>query len=104
MRQIEKNIVGAFIRGENARMDNTESKNGALFLHGNPIAMLGDNDKLYISNAGWQTRTTQSRLNAVLTLANKYTRVYTRNHKMRIDSGENDIVTMNNSDWYLVTE
>ena len=38
MRQIEKDIVGAFIRGEDARKDNTESAGGTLYLHGNAIA------------------------------------------------------------------
>lgn len=100
MRQIEKDIVGAFVRGEDARKDNTESRGGTLYLHGNEIAMR-EGGRLFISNAGWETRTTQSRLNAVLTLADKWSRVYTRKGSMRLDRGEGDVVEMS-SDWYLV--
>jgi len=100
MRQIEKQVVGAFVRGEDARKDNTVSEGGTLYLHGNAIAMR-EGDKLFISHAGWQTRTTQSRLNAVLTLADKWSRVYTRKGFMQLDRGESDVVEMSR-DWYLV--
>ena len=100
MRQIEKDVVGAFVRGKDARRDNTVSEGGTLYLHGNAIAMR-EGGRLFMSNAGWHTRTTQSRLNAVLTLADKWSRVYTRKGFMRLDRGEGDVVEMSR-DWYLV--
>ena len=87
MRKIEKEIVGAFIRGETKSMANTESvfnhatRSLDLLLHGNRIATMSNQDgvkKLWVSNAGWPTRTTQSRLNALLTLAKVPARVYTK--------------------------
>lgn len=99
MRQIEKDIVGAFIRGEDARKDNTESAGGTLYLHGNAIAKHFDGIIL-VSNAGWETRTTQSRLNAVLQLAGKEARVYTEDWVMHIERNGNAEVMFAN--WYAV--
>ena len=101
MRQIEKDVVGAFVRGEYARKDNTESVGGHLYLHGNEIAYRDDAGNIEISNAGWHTPTTRSRLNAVLTLADKWSRVYTSKGSMRLDRGEGDVLEMSR-DWYLV--
>ena len=100
MRQIEKDVVGAFVRGEDARKDNTVSEGGALYLHGNKIAQVYG-DSYLISNAGWETRTTQSRLNALLTLADKRNaRVFTKDWGMYIERNGNT-ETMYNQ-WYAV--
>ncbi len=100
MRQIEKDVVGAFVRGEDARKDNTESKGGTLYLHGNAIAKWEDG-ALMISNARWETRTTQSRLNALLTLADKRNaRVFTKDWVMHIERNGNAEVMFAN--WYAV--
>tara|TARA_R100001224_G_scaffold67550_2_gene40794 strand:- start:275 stop:577 length:303 start_codon:yes stop_codon:yes gene_type:complete len=100
MRQIEKDIVGAFVRGEDARKDNTVSEGGALYLHGNKIAQVYG-DSYLISNAGWETRTTQSRLNALLTLADKRNaRVFTKDWGMYIERNGNTETMYN--EWYAV--
>ena len=100
MRQIEKDIVGAFVRGEEARRDNTESRGGTLYLHGNEIAKVYG-DSYLISNAGWETRTTQSRLNALLTLADKRNaRVFTKDWSMHIERNGN-VEPMYN-EWYAI--
>ncbi len=99
MRQIEKDVVGAFVRGEDARKDNTESKGGTLYLHGNAIAKWEDG-ALMISNARWETRTTQSRLNAVLQLAERDARVFTRDWSMNIERNGNAEPMYN--EWYAV--
>ena len=87
MRKIEKEVIGAFVKGETKAMGNTMSTRDPvthdlnLLLHGNRIAVMSNRDgvkKLWVSNAGWPTRTTQSRLNALLTLAKVPARVYTR--------------------------
>lgn len=99
MRQIEKDVVGAFVRGEDARRDNTVSEGGTLYLHGNAIAKWEDGD-LMISNARWETRTTQSRLNAVLKLADRDARVFTRDWSMNIERNGNTEVMFDG--WYTV--
>ena len=100
MRQIEKDVVGAFVRGEDARKDNTESKGGTLYLNGNEIAKVYG-DSYLISNAGWETRTTQSRLNALLTLADKRNaRVFTKDWAMHIERNGNAEPMYN--EWYAV--
>jgi len=100
MRQIEKDVVGAFVRGEYARKDNTESVGGHLYLHGNEIAYRDDAGNIEITHAGWQTRTTQSRLNAVLQLADKEARVYTKDWSMHIERNGNKEAM--SSSWYAV--
>lgn len=85
MRQIEKDIVGAFVRGDDARKDNTESVGGHLYLHGNEIAYRDDAGNIEISHAGWHSRTTRSRLNAVLQLAEKNARVFIKDWTMHIE-------------------
>lgn len=99
MRQIEKQVVGAFVRGEDARRDNTVSEGGTLYLHGNAIAKWEDGD-LMISNARWETRTTQSRLNAVLKLAERDAKVFTRDWSMNIERNGNTEVMFDG--WYTV--
>lgn len=100
MRQIEKDIVGAFVRGEEARKDNTESKGGTLYLHGNAIAKHFDG-AILLSNSGWQTPTTRSRLNAVLTLADKRNaRVFIKDWTMHIERNGNAEVMYDG--WYAV--
>ena len=85
MRQIEKQVVGAFVRGEYARKDNTESAGGHLYLHGNEIAYRDDAGNIEITHAGWHSRTTRSRLNAVLQLAEKKARVFIKDWTMHIE-------------------
>ena len=68
MRQIEKLMLQAINTKQNFKLSNTEVKNikGSIFvtLHGNLIYARIDN-KDYYSNAGWNTRTTASRLRAL---------------------------------------
>ena len=68
MRQIEKMMVLAVANKENFRRSNTEVRvinNGVfVFLHGNLIFAKIDGINYY-SNAGWNTRTTASRLRAL---------------------------------------
>ena len=68
MRQIEKMMLQAVTNKQNFKCSNTEVRtiNGAVFvaLHGNLI-FASINNKKYYSNAGWNTRTTASRLRAL---------------------------------------
>ena len=68
MRQIERQMNEAILNGKDFRKDNAEviniRGNAFVYLHGNHIATVGDT--LDICDAGWQTVTTKSRLNALL--------------------------------------
>lgn len=68
MREIEKKMIQAVSKKENFRLSNTEVRviNNCIFvaLHGNLIFARIEN-KNYFSNAGWNTRTTASRLRAL---------------------------------------
>ena len=68
MRKIEEQMNEAILNRKDFRKDNTEvitiSDCSFVYLHGNHIATVGKT--LDICDAGWQTVTTKSRLNALL--------------------------------------
>ena len=68
MRKIEQQMNEAILNRQDFRKDNTEvitiSDCSFVYLHGNHIATVGKT--LDICDAGWQTVTTKSRLNALL--------------------------------------
>jgi len=64
MRKITEEIVRAFRRGENRTIGNSRSNNGSLYLFGNRIAAWRDGE-LWITNAGWTSKTTKERLNGL---------------------------------------
>ena len=70
MRKIETQMNHAILNNENWSKDNTavtydpETNNSKVFLHGNLIAVVGD-DHVEIMDGGWQTTTTKSRINAI---------------------------------------
>jgi len=70
MRQIERDMLSAIKLGKCWRKDNTEvytnDNNASLvYLHGNHIATVTDNN-VRVFDGGWQTNTTKSRLNAII--------------------------------------
>jgi hypothetical protein len=71
MRVIEKKMIEAIRNRKDMSLDNTVVKHGeatsVVFLHKHPIAIFvwADNT-VAVSNCGWDTTTTKSRLNAVL--------------------------------------
>ena len=68
MRTITKNAVNCFYNKGNGNFSNTsvitEGNTTKMFLFCNLIAKL-ENDKLFITNAGWKSKTTKERLNAL---------------------------------------
>ena len=70
MRKIELEMNRAILNNENWQKDNTavtydpETNNSKVFLHGNLIAVVGD-DHVEILDGGYQSKTTKSRLNAI---------------------------------------
>ena len=71
MRKIEQQMNEAITNNENWQCDNTavaynpETNESTVFLHGNKIAIIGD-DFVQIFDGGYQSKTTKSRLNAIL--------------------------------------
>ena len=69
MRKIETLMNDAITKGKDWQLDNTmvATHNGVshVFLHGNKIAEVGDNF-VRLFDGGWQSNTTKSRLNAIL--------------------------------------
>ena len=70
MRKIEHQMVNAIMGGKNWSNGNTmvtidqETNTSSVYLHGNLIATVTDND-MTIYDGGWQSVTTKSRLNAL---------------------------------------
>jgi len=110
MRKIEKEVIGAFIKGDTKAIANTESavnpvtRDLDLLLHGNRIATMSNRDgvkKLWVSCGGYEkdgvpvpSRTTQSRLNALFSLLDMPERVYTKNHVQYLDSSRYGTVNL----------
>ncbi len=69
MRQITITMAEAFLRGEIKKVDNTMTDGSALYLFDNKIVEWRG-DELWITNCGWQTKTTMERLNGIGALAN----------------------------------
>ena len=71
MRKIEQQMNDAVANNKNWQSANTsvhfneENGESIVRLHGNKIAVIGDNF-LQIFDGGWQTNTTKSRLNALI--------------------------------------
>ena len=71
MRKIEREMNAAISNNQNWQKDNTEvtfdpeTNESKVYLHGNHIATIGD-DFVQIFDGGYQSNTTKSRLNAIL--------------------------------------
>lgn len=69
MRKIDKEAVFAFYQNKRLNMGNTiveiVDNKPHMYLHGNCIAKEDENGDLLINHCGWETSTTQSRLNAL---------------------------------------
>ncbi len=91
MRKIETQMNAALANSKNWQSGNTsvhfneENNTSVVRLHGNKIAVLGD-DFLEIFDGGWQTTTTKSRLNAIIN---------------RFCNGVTDGVYQRNFQWYV---
>jgi len=64
MRKVTQQTVAAFLAGKSLSVGNTSTDGSVLLLHGNKIAERRE-DGIYISLAGWNTRTTRERLNCL---------------------------------------
>jgi hypothetical protein len=68
-RKITKESVQKFLDGVPFKKSNMEvSREGTIYylkLHGNKIAALESDGKMWVSNAGWKSNTTKERLNGL---------------------------------------
>ena len=64
MRQITRDIVNAFQNSRSLTIDNSRTDGESLWLFGNKIAEIR-RDGLWITNAGWDSKTTKERLNGL---------------------------------------
>ena len=90
--------------GSNTRVSTNAEGSVEVFLHDNPIAFLNQYGKLFITDAGWQTVTTKSRLNAIINYFCDGTKtgVIQSNHEWYLyEAG--CISYMNPSQWYEVS-
>ena len=74
MRKVTETTVRAFLNGTKKKVGNTSTDGTRLMLHGNVIAKKV-NDKILITDAGWQSPTTKERLNGLLDILGK-TRIH----------------------------
>ena len=65
MRQITRKAVESLFAGMYYKQSNTEVRDKAIYLHGHNIAWLDVNGQLWISNCGYETKTTKERLNGL---------------------------------------
>ena len=114
MRKVEKEVIGAFIKGDSKTMGNTQSvfnhatRSLDLLLHGNRIATMSNRDgvkKLWVSCGGYEkevngrkvlapSRTTQSRLNALFRLLDMPEHVYTKGGIQYLDCSRHGTVNL----------
>ena len=72
MRKIERQMNAAIANNSDWKCSNTEvcydpeTNESTVYLHGNKIAEVGDN-YIRLFDGGWQSNTTKSRLNAIMT-------------------------------------
>ena len=94
MRKIERLMNDAITNERDWQLDNTMVSNqdgvSFVFLHGNCIAQIGDT-WLRIFDGGWQTNTTKSRLNAILTVHGTGERVFQKNFNWFVSTNKGDV-------------
>jgi len=85
MRKIEAAMNRAIVDGQNWHSANTrveyenDSRISKVYLHGNLIAEVGETF-VKLSDGGWRTSTTKSRLNAILRECGDNDSIYQKNH------------------------
>lgn len=85
MRKIEKEMIEAISNGKDYKTDNTsvcshlDDKTFRVYLHGHLIVEKQD-DELMIDDCGYQTKTTKSRLNCILSHYNLPT-IYSKKYQ-----------------------
>ena len=87
MRKETQKIMSAFLRGESASAQRTNTDGYSVWLHGNLIAERGKS-KLWFTLADWPTVTTRDRINGLLELSGSDYRVFQKNGTQFLTNGE----------------
>ena len=100
MRKVTELAVKAFFNKKAFSLSNTTvfiDRNGTVFmsLHSNIIAMLNTDGRLFISNAGWSTKTTKERLNGILEYCKK-NKIYIKNNNLCYKDNDKNIYLNDN--------
>ena len=100
MRQETQKIMSAFLRGEKASAQRTNTDGYSVWLHGNLIAERGKS-KLWFTLADWPTVTTRDRINGLLELSGSDYRVFQKNGTQFLTNGET-VRELGDSEWVSV--
>ena len=87
MRKETKKIMSAFLKGEKASAQRTNTDGHSVWLHGNLIAERGKS-KTWFTLAGWPTVPTRDRINGLLELSGSDCRVFQKNGTQFLANGE----------------
>ena len=97
MRKETQKIMSAFLKGENASAQRTNTDGRSVWLHGNLIAERGTT-KTWFTLAGWPTVTTRDRVNGLLQLSGSDYRVFQKNGTQFLTNGK-DVREIGDSEW-----
>jgi hypothetical protein len=100
MRKETHKIMSAFLRGEKASAQRTNTDGHSVWLHGNLIAERGKS-KLWFTLAGWPTVTTRDRINGLLELRGSDSRVFQKNGIQFLANGK-DVRELGEDEWVSV--
>ena len=100
MRQETQKIMSAFLKGEKASAQRTNTDGYSVWLHGNLIAERGKS-KTWFTLAGWPTVTTRDRINGLLQLSGSDYRVFQKNGTQFLTNGT-DVREIGDSEWVSV--
>lgn len=113
MRKIEAKMVQAVLNGRDWKSGNTSvdvtDHGRTIRLHGHKIAQVDtENRILWVTDAGWQTTTTKSRLNALLAgVTDGRGRIFQKDFvwylERGLDATESETVEMDHGDSYAVS-
>ena len=100
MRKETHKIMSAFLKGEKASAQRTNTDGRSVWLHGNLIAERGTT-KTWFTLAGWPTVTTRDRINGLLELSGSDSRVFQKNGIQFLDNGK-DVREIDEDEWVSV--
>ncbi len=100
MRKETQKIMSAFLKGEKASAQRTNTDGRSVWLHGNLIAERGTT-KTWFTLAGWPTVTTRDRVNGLLELSGSDHRVFQKNGTQFLTNGET-VREIGDSEWVSV--
>ena len=101
MRKETQKIMSAFLRGEKASAQRTNTDGNSVWLHGNEIVHRGDHNT-WFTLAGWPTVTTRDRINGLLELSGSDYRVCQRNLRQYLIKDGETVRELGDSEWVSV--